>query len=173
MDTGILGGEKHKKLKKKLLEVYIVYKSIILAMAAFPDDFSLENSENLIRERVLQSTEFQDAKKYVLGEHKKALDNCVQWFIIDLSKYNPTVREPLMTDLLLKFPHIGCPAEADPLLSMFTSLPGLKKEDVEMLNKPLPMAKVIKVDSGVTRYVVALTKEFGESMTRYSFPKCK
>ena len=142
-------------------------------MAAFPDDFSFENSEKTIKEKVLQCTEFRDAKDYVLVEHKKAIDRCAQWFMIDLSKYRATVREHLMKELLQKFPHVGCAAGPDPVLTMLSQIPGLAEEKVADLKKPLPMTRVNinKVDSDVTKYVVALTKEFADSMTRYTFPE--
>ena len=141
-------------------------------MTAFPDDFCFANSEKIIKEKVMSSEELDNVRKYIMEQHKKAINDTREYFTIDLSSYEPIVRATVMQELITKFPHIGYPSEIitsqinNVCKLIFSNDPNQAKISLE---KRL-IEKVEKINPNVKKYIIALTSNFRDSMTSYYWP---
>jgi len=123
-------------------------------MNPFPDDFSIDCSDQLIHDNILKSEEYRTMVTYITNKYRCNVKLLKSSIIIYLENFNLTVRFVVMNWIKTKFPVIGVPVSYDFRdRESFTT-------DIKVVNT---------VDSIDWIYIIPLTKECASSLADYRY----
>lgn len=131
----------------------------------FPDDFNLDATEKKINEKLCTSDELKKAAEYIQKCRDVSIENNLEYFMLDLKDYSPLVRKSVMTQVLERFKYVGKPVD-DPVSNMISIVMNIQK-DKSPNTYDRHIVRVSHISPTDTEYIVATTKNFGESMTTY------
>ena len=131
----------------------------------FPDDFNLDATEKKINEKICTSDDLKKAVEYIQKCRDTSVENNLEYFILDLKNYNPLVRKSVMTQLLERFKYVGKPVD-DIIFNVVSIVMNNQNQKTSNVYDR-PIVRVSYISPADTEYIVATTKNFGESMTTY------
>jgi hypothetical protein len=82
-------------------------------MESFPEEFSLDNTETIIKEFATKSNELSDARQYIWDQYTQTVLKCEEFMIIDLKKYKRIIREIILGEIVKRFPYVGYPSDIE------------------------------------------------------------
>lgn len=135
-------------------------------MQTFPEDFSFEESQRLVQETIKNSDELSNCRQYIIYQRKKALENNMDYFTINLKYYKMPIRHSILLELLDKFPHIGCYC-VNPNIRMVDSfLSSYLNLNIETYIGTVKKISETNTRSENEKFVVAMTQHAADSWNK-------